>query len=623
MSVLFERGLRYLHQLISLVKRWSSYFGLALDQGNFEDTFYQLLHDKNYDDALKLALQHKHLDIDLVYKCKWRNSGITIQLINNVLGKIQDKLWAINESVQTVPMSYEACRCLIEFGLREANLRLLYELGDDSTIGPSDDGKHDGKLESRSKRGREKEKLPLLDDSLEEGAIVGLIDFNHLNDQQKELCRCRTNLIRYQHSLLAYENILGDYRTIQQDFDHVFYDEFRTKAPLNSCIDFANAGDPNAVEICLDFYTDDLKFHLLAILSNFPETLSPYQYRNLLPCLRGNEKVFEWRSLNGSKEQLDRNDWSSLDETSSVSAYLKDRNERFEREFYERHDPTRKYLGVMTSELLTEWFTQRALEIEERTLLLSCAIQLLNLGIELNIKNLKGIQDDLTEFDRIVYDCCTDDNIYLSYGSFAKMPEIDKLLLMTGDSTKNCKDRFRFYIIPYLHRRETEYDLQSKTAILRQYFQSLAKTREQICRTIYNDLLDQIECDNFVADWTNGMDDAIDEIGEEIKRIERERQAKQLSTMASQTFALGDYQECYEACQLLMKKSFTECWPICCQLGMQPKFTNNEAKYKLLAFALANCDDLDGRMSVKILDNIIQLRKRDSRIQMAYLKRNM
>lgn len=625
MDSLFRLCLGYVYQLIGLVKRWSSYFGLPLDGRNFEDTFYQLLHDKNYDEALKLAQKYKYLDIDLVYKCKWRNSSITIQLIDNVLGVIQDKLWAINESVQTVPISYDACRRLLDFGLDEANLRLLYKLGTEQSVGNLD--KHSGKQVNKSSRlVHGKDKLPLLEDSdVQDDEFIGLIDFEHLNEQQKELCRCRQNLIRYSHSLEAYQNILGDDRSIQREFDHVFYDEFRRKPPLASCIEFANSGDTRAVETCLRYYTAELSPHLLAILSNFPETLSPYQYRDLLPCTPGkNEKFFQWSSRDGQPRQLSHNsDWSGRDKSASIRDYLKDKNETFAKEFYDKNEHLKKFYKPLSRDLLTDWFIERALEMEKRTLLLYCPSQLLELGETTGIRDLEETHKDLTEFDRIVYDCCTEDNIYLSFGEFNKMSEIQKLILMTGDSVKSCKDRFRFYVIPYLDRRDAKYNLDKKVAILREYFRNLANTREQICRTIYNDLLDRIECDNFVADWTNGMDDAIDEIGEEIKSIERERQAKQISTMASQTFALGDFDECYEACQLIMKKDFKECWPLCCQLGMHQKYTNNEAKYRLLAYALANCDDPDGKISVKILNYIVELRKRDPKIQMAYLKLNM
>lgn len=612
----------YLVQIINLVKRWLGF----TDRQDFEDLFYQLLHAKSYDEALKLALQYSYLDVDLVYKCKWRNSGITVQSISHILSSIQDKLWVINECVQSVPISYEACRTLIEFGLKEANLRLLYQLGNECTSSKqvnkqqlTDQDEYRGKM----KRGSPQDMQPLLSDHITDDEIEGLIDFDNLNDQQKELCRCRQDLLRYQHSLQAYESILGDHRAVQQHFDHVFYDEFRTKCPLNSCIEYANSGDPHAVETLLRFYTDETAAHLISILSNFPETLSPYQYRNLLPCLREGESVFEWRT-SSSQTRNDEFDWSNRSESSVLMTMtLQSDAEKYEREFYDADSSLRKYLQPLDEQLLTDWYVTRAIEIESRTLLLSCAIQLLHLGMELNIKNLKEKHDDLVEFDRIIYDCCTNSSIYLSFNDFNKMPMIDRLILMTSDSAKTAKDRFRFYVIPHLHRRETELGLEGKAEILRRYFHQLAHNNSTVCQAIYNDLLDRLECDNFVADWTKDLDDVIDSIGEEIKSIERDRQAKQLSAMASQTMALGDYNDCYEACQLIMRKSYRECWALCCQLGMHKQFQNNEAKYKLLAFALAHCEDPDGKMSTKILDYVIELRKRDERIQLAYLKQNM
>lgn len=398
-------------------------------------------------------------------------------------------------------------------------------------------------------------------------------------------------------------------------FDRFFYDESPQKCPLNVCIDYAHDGDANAVEKLLNFYTDDLKPHLLAILSNFPETLSPYQYRNLLPCfLKENDLFYEWPT------QVEREE---LDLSYRGVANSKNVSELYESEFYGENEHLKKYLKPLTADVLSEWFIERALEIESKTLLLTSAIQLLHLGTELNIKDLQKTHDDLLEFDRIVYDCCADNNIYLSYTEFSKMIEIDRLILIVGDLAEDCKDRFRFYVIPYLHRRENELGLEGKVKLLKEFFHRLAHNREHICQPIYDDLLDRIDHDNFVAEWTKDLDDVIDNIGEEIKTIARERHAKQLTTIASQTLALGDFNECYQACQLIMDKNYRECWPLCCNLGLNKKFNNNEAKYRLLAFALTHCDDPDGKMSHKILDYIIKLRKRDEKIQLAYLQKNM
>lgn len=475
----------YVLYILSLVKRLSSYFNLVPNEKNLEDAFYQLLFDRNYDEALKLALQHRNLDVDLVHKCKWRHSGITIQSIDNILAKVQDKLWVINECVKTVPMSYEACRRLLEFGLREANVRLLYELGANTSYNNSDP-KIGGQIKVEQRTGRE-ERRPLLSkhEDMDDDDILELIDFSQLNSQQKDLCRFRQYLIHYEHSLSAYENTLGDYRAIQQNFNHVFYDEFRQKSPLNFCIDFANEGDVNAVEICLDFYLPDLGRHLLAILSNFPETMSPYKYRNLLPCVRKNERVFEWRSSSGCRTIQDKSDWSMRDRTISSDLQWEERKKSFVQEFYHNNQQLKKFMAPFTSELLTEWYKERALDMESRTSLTSPAIQLLYLGAELNVKGLKQLHDDLIEFDRIVHDFCPDEFIYISYQEFKKLPET------------------------------------------------------------------------------------------------------------------------------------------CCQFDVKQKIHDCETKYKSAALALALCDDPDGKVSLKILDNIIELRKRDEKIQLNYLMRNM
>lgn len=435
----------YVHLFIELIKRWSSFFGLTSRQ-NYEDAFYQLLHDKKYDDAIRLAQQYDYLDIDLVYKCKWRNSGITVASINATLGNIQDKLWSINECVQTVPISHEACRTLIEFGLKEANLRLLYQLGyETSTKGRDRTPKIIGKKfifrgnSSSFETIQRNQSQSLTADDLSDDELEGLIDFNDLNDQQLELCRCRQDLLRHEHSLFAYENILGDYRAVQQQFNHVLYDEFRRKCPLNACMDFAHEGDSHAIETMLNFFTDDLSPHLLPILSNIPETMSPYQYRNLLPYVREGDAIYEWRALTGPIKR-DESDWSSrVDSQSSFTINLRTIAQEFADEFYAQNPSLKKYVQVLTPELLTEWYIERALEIESRTLLLSSAIQLLHLGMELNIGGLKLIHDDLKDFGCIVYDCLPDDQIYMDYSAYKKMPEFDKILLRTGNAKMDAK----------------------------------------------------------------------------------------------------------------------------------------------------------------------------------------
>lgn len=476
--------MEYIYQLINVIKH---YCGFSKQQ-NYEDLFYQLLLDKNYDEALKLAQQNTFLDIDLLYKLKWRSGGVTVASINSILGNINDKLWTINECVQTVPISYEACRRLIEFGLREANLRLLYQLGHEVEESNSKKGitsdKHEGKLKfglsiSNSDKS---DKRPLLADDMNDEELEGNIDFNCLNEKQIELCGFRQDLIRYEHSLFTYENILGNYRAAQQHFDHVFYDEFRHKCPLEACIDYARDGEAHGVEIMFNFYTQDLVPHLLPILSNLPETLSPHQYRNLLPTLRENDIVYEWRSATAQIRKED-SDWSSRSaKGKSGMQNLKKLKEDYETNFYKEHEYLVKYRNTkrLRANHLTDWYVQRAREMEQRTLLLTSAIQLLRLGQKATLKGLDKTHLDLDEFDRILHETLSDENIYLSFNEFNSKPLIERMVLMTGDRVNGSEDMFKYYVIPYVKRRQSELDDAGLTALFKDYFTRLALVREDI-----------------------------------------------------------------------------------------------------------------------------------------------
>lgn len=560
------------------------------------ELFYELIKEQKFEEALQLAERHPHLDVDSVRKQQWLRRGATVLSIETMLSCITDKLWVIQECVRTVPISYEACKALIDLGLKEANRRLLYSLGDDSP---------------------NKSKSADLPADIEDDNIDGFIDYAHLNVMQKLLCRYRQDLICLKHCLAAYENALAD---TLQDFEHEFYYELRQISPFEASIIYAHNGSVEGVETMLNYYTDELKGHYLPIVTNFPETLSPSKYSNLLPSRDG-----KWRSY-GNSEVIE-DDWSDIYSDSNVlKSKLKDAGQEYALKFYQEQEHLRKFQNVSSPQLVIDWYTERAFEMESRTLLLTNPIKLLRLAKELDIDELQTNLDDLEEFDEILYENLADneDNIYLSMTEFNRKPLLDRVLLMTGNSIKNCKKNFRFHVIPYLSRRDSQLGFEGKSKLLRDFFNRLAHTRDHLCQPILNDLLDKIESDTFVANWTKDLDDVIDEIQDEVKNIANTREAQQLSDVAIKNLNLDDLNACYEACSVIMKKNFNQCWQLCCQLGLRKDFNNNEAKYKLLAFALAHCDqDTDGRTKAKILNSVIELRKRDEKIQLAYLQLNM
>lgn len=592
--------MEYVYQVLELLQQWtlpfSIYLGFAQKQ-DYEEIFYQRLLEGNYDEALRLACSHKSLDRDMVYKCKWRNSEHTSHFIKTVLTEIEDKLWAINECVHVVPTTFEACSSLLEHGLQQSNLRLLYMLGNETVKNDRD------KINTHT----------CLSEDTPDDDIIGLIDFKALNEQQKELCRFRRQLLRHWHSLLIYERILGDPKSIRQHFDHLFYAEFRYKSPFEASIEFARNSDCRAVTAMFNHCTEHINEHLLPILSNFPETLSPYQYRDLLPYCNKND-IYEWK---GTKLMQDT-DW--CERFIELDKEFRDLTNDYTEEFYELHPNLANYRRPLTSDVLTEWFIERALEIECKTLLISNAIQLLELGKHLNVPDLEKTHDELDEFHKIIYDCCTEDYLDMSLSRFKQMSNLDRLLMIIGDNNANINEKLRYYIIPYICRREIELGLDGKIQLVKELFHKLAHFREQTCRNLYKTLLDQIECDDRVAEWTKDLDDAIDQIGADIQRIEKDRQANSINNLATKTLKMGDFKACYEACKLIMDQKYSSCWPVCSSLALNNKFKDYDAKCKLLAFALLHCKDQDGERTSKMLNYIIELRKRDEKLQRVYLE---
>lgn len=627
LAEIYQDHLNYILQnevvkrFVWLLQKCLAYLGLINFQ-KIEDSFHQLLLEKNYDEALGLAQSYDFLDIDLVYKCKWTNSTITQQSIKTVLGNIRDKLWVISECVHTVPISYDTCEKLIDFGLENANLKFLYHLGDSevstridnktSSISPTDSYRN----KSTPQLSKNKKHL----DRLEDKDFEPLIDFATLNEAQKDLCKYRQELISYKKSLLTYGEILGDYKTIVQHFDHVFYDELRQKNIFDASIDYAHDGDSHAVKVLFDLYFKELKAHYLPIISSFPETLAPLHYKDLLPQIRDGLIIFP---IKQSKIEDDSEfDWSLRCKDNRATIDMSESFNSQVSQFYSENTCLKKFKSSLDVELIQDWYLFRSRELEKHSLWPSHSIQLLKYGIEIGVESLEELLYDLDEFDKFIYDCCPEDKITMSFEEFNAIELVDKLILMTGDNLKDCKNKFRFYVFPFLHRRRQKLDITKREDILKQYFRKLANHREKNCRLIYNDLLDRIESDDIVTEWTEGLDDVIDAIGEEIEVIERKRQMEALSNLASKTLALEEYDECYEACQMIMRKNYTDCCQLCYQLGMKKDFRNNEAKYKLLAFALTHCPDEDGRLSSIILEYVIELRRRDEAIQFEYFKLN-
>jgi hypothetical protein len=87
-------------------------------------------------------------------------------------------------------------------------------------------------------------------------------------------------------------------------YDYTFYDKFRTVSLITSTVSFAREGNWKAVEIMFMYHGDAILPHWLPVLSNFPETVNPYEYKSLLPECSASRNVFPWNQI-----QLREQDW--------------------------------------------------------------------------------------------------------------------------------------------------------------------------------------------------------------------------------------------------------------------------------------------------------------------------
>jgi hypothetical protein len=97
--------------------------------------------------------------------------------------------------------------------------------------------------------------------------------------------------------------IMGGPHMAEDLYDYTFYDKFRTVSLVTSTMKFAHEGNHKAVEVMFTYHGDVLLPHWLPVLSNFPESMDPYEYEALLPKCTASGNV-PWSQI-----QLREQDW--------------------------------------------------------------------------------------------------------------------------------------------------------------------------------------------------------------------------------------------------------------------------------------------------------------------------
>ena len=343
---------------------YHSYKLLALISTTPEELYNRKIELEEYGEALILA-QHYNLDSDQVYERQWKMSSLTTTAISDYLTKVKRRSLVLRECLNTVPNDVDAIRALLEYGLKETDLVVLEMMARDDNEGRlikqrSNHSNSDYYLSEEEEQERK---------SQEEERLIGLINWDHLSVNQKDLLAQRFLLIKYLDRLECYIEIVNRYQRYSKDFyfEKEFYIKFRDQPILEAAVQFAHEGKSRAVATLLERYSQELEEYRLCILSNFPESLSPDDYADLIPSI---DDLLENKSSENDPDSSE--DWIMEYDfiTNKIPAHLRIP------EFVTL--PFNQYRAKnLNRQLLTQWIHERAKHIEQESSLVDHALALL------------------------------------------------------------------------------------------------------------------------------------------------------------------------------------------------------------------------------------------------------
>ncbi|XP_067139001.1 NBAS subunit of NRZ tethering complex-like [Centruroides vittatus] len=451
---------------------------LCLKSTTPEELYSRKIDNEEYGEALALAKAY-NLDCDLVYQRQWRKTPVSVASIQDYLSKITKRSWVLHECLERVPENIDAAKELLLYGLRGTDLETLIAIGQGKDHGRFILNQLEYDSNDEYVTDEEEKKENLNEKEANRKKLLEKVNFRSLTLEQKQLCQYRLKLFTYLDRLLTYEVILGGIHTAVENYNHNFFKKFRSQAGFQAALLFAQNNAWEAVSAMFTHHGKETLPHRLAILSNFPETTSPFEYASLLPEAGygpDDPEVYPWEEVKSREE-----DWCEihfLDQITSPSS-----NE-FEIEYYEEHKEYLKYRTIdLTKELLTQWYSQRAREIENLSCCVENALELIKLGRERNVQGLEKLHDDLVIMETLVYECHVDKP--LSFQELENMSDNDRLQLLMSMSTESTfiKD-VKQWLLPFLQCCN-KYKPGSHKELLREYLVKLATEELTNCLKIF------------------------------------------------------------------------------------------------------------------------------------------
>ncbi|KAF2357733.1 Neuroblastoma-amplified sequence N-terminal, partial [Trinorchestia longiramus] len=431
---------------------------VQLQSSSPEQLYYNKIKAEEYGEALLLA-QTYELESDLVYQSQWERSVPSMESISDYLSKVRCRAWVLHQCCAVVPAHLNPARELLLFGLRGTGLTVLINISSGE-----DCGEWLSELTLYDCEDVEQRQQVLL----QEEQLSKQVTWQELTEAQLELIKIRYRLLRYLDRLLTYELLVGGGHLAPERYDAAAYSRLREQSSVAACRQFARDGDGDAVAVMWTHHGQATLPHRLALLSNFPPTLGPFEYRALLPACGVDGEVLQWQQ--GPLRDVD---WCER----HVSG-IGDPDDSVE-DVCGLYEAVKGVQGVpdgepqLTAQMVSRWYQERARQLERECGLVDSALDLLKLGRERNVPGLEPLLQLLTSLEVLVYEA---GYTHMSLDELSDMPSSHVLALMLDKSDgSNLLQRLREWVLPFLGRCEAA-QAGARDALLSQYLCTLSRS---------------------------------------------------------------------------------------------------------------------------------------------------
>ena len=272
-----------------------------------------------------------------------------------------------------------------------------------------------------------------------------LTGWESLTVTQKELLRTRTKLLYYLDCLDTLEDILGGGHLAAEKYSPAAFRLLRSHSPLENSARAAKQGDTITVDCLMSGrHATVISPHWLAVLSNFPETLSPSEYSSLLPSVESGVVSQLYR------QEARAEDWceGALAKKWGGPGVRRDWDTAV---LYQQDSECLKQLASdrLTATEVSRWYGHRAKQIVTMTSLPDNGLALLTLGLERGATVDWQLLHNIRTLDCLVYEVQAS---HVSLNMLENMEILDQIdLLLRGHFTVLGVRRF---LQPFLQRLE-------------------------------------------------------------------------------------------------------------------------------------------------------------------------